>query len=389
MDGVAAHLHGELGGADDRRPDAFPGQLDPRAGKRGADALAERAGEPEAEIPVARAALPVEVLRHPAREEHHVDGVPGGKISGDQKLLGEWGEGPAGGGFEQRRRQDVGEPGETRLVRPLSLAEAQMVMARAGRRRGLDPGDDVLRVEGEEPRADVDGRHRFDPPASGYRELGGAAAHVHVEHHDRRSPPGRAHHRARAVGGHLRLQDGARARAHEIARALGEQAHDGLRVLLPRRISGGDDRAGVDVLRPRAGVRVGLFDEGGQLPGVDGGAAGEGGEDDRRGVVHVAPGDLEAARERRALPPDLQGREDQVGGGGADVDADAPERPPVRREQRMPVLLDDLVAELVVVHVLVLVLVAHARAPGRVAGRARIRPREARGRPRRASRRSR
>ena len=45
--------------------------------------------------------------------------------------------------------------------------------------------------------------------------------------------------------------------------------------------------------------------------------------------------------------------------GGADVDSGAAKLPPVRHEQRVLVLFDDLVAELVAVHMLIFVLAGY------------------------------
>ena len=199
---------------------------------------------------------------------------------------------------------------------------------------------------GFRPAADVDGGGRGHLAVLNQPELGGAAADVDVE--DALALLARHPRRARAVGGEHRFHVMARAGADEIAALLGDERGDCLRILAPQRLAGQDHHAGVDVGRIDAGGRIGLVDDGAELGAVDPLLARIGRERDRRLKQGLARDHVIAAGELLAEPAQVDAREDDLGAGRADVDADRRERHMVRDPDRI-LLERRLVGKIVVV----------------------------------------
>ena len=118
----------------------------------------------------------------------------------------------------------------------------------------LDAHDPAVRLETDEPRADIERGEVDDLAVGADRDLGGAAADVDVHHPALVAD--RARHRARAVGRHHRLQAVAGADRDQPAGLPREQFADRARVAPLHRDAGQDQRAGVDLVRIDLGVGV-------------------------------------------------------------------------------------------------------------------------------------
>jgi hypothetical protein len=100
------------------------------------------------------------------------------------------------------------------------------------------------------------------------RELRRAAADVDVER-ERRRGIARERDRAGAVRGEKALEVMSSCRADELPGLAAEELHDRGRVLLTRRLAGGDDRSGVHVVGLPARLGVRALDELAERVGVD------------------------------------------------------------------------------------------------------------------------
>ena len=210
---------------------------------------------------------------------------------------------------------------------------------------GIEP-DDAAGLDHLEPAADMHRRGGDDLAVLDHGELGGAAADVDVE--DALALGARQRRGAGAVGGEHRLHVMAGGGADEVAALLGDDGGDRLRVLAPQRLAGEDHRAGVDRIRVDAGGSVGVVDDGAELGLVDVLLAAIRRERDA-GLEQGFPRHHEiAAREVLAEAAQMDAREDDLGAGRADVDADAGQRHMVLDPDRI-FLERAVVGEIVVV----------------------------------------
>ena len=123
--------------------------------------------------------------------------------------------------------------------------------------------------------------------------------------------------------------------AHERTALAGEEIGHVARVGALERRAGEDDRAGVDLVRPKPCGVVREGDEALERVDVDEPIAFEGREQDRRAVDDLALDDDVAARERVREPLQPQAREHDVRGRRTDVDADRREDDVVRLKERL------------------------------------------------------
>ena len=186
--------------------------------------------------------------------------------------------------------------------------------------RCLDAGETGLGVIDQEAAADRDGDGRHDHAVLDQRELGRAASDIDIE--EARRTAARQCHRARAVRRQLALHVMAGRSANEPAGLLREQLGDGARVAPLDGFAGQDHGAGVDVGGVDARIGVAAAEETRELVRVDRVVGKVGREQDRRLPQHLAADDHEAARQCGGQALQVHAREHQVGGRGADVDAD-------------------------------------------------------------------
>ena len=237
---------------------------------------------------------------------------------------------------ELRRRQHVApapeEAGLARVVAP-------------GR---IEPHDAADLVHHLQPAADMQRRGRHHVAVLDDAELGGAAADVDVE--DALVLVMRHLRGARAIGRQHRLHVVPGGGGDEIAALLRQQAGDGLGILAPQRLAGEDHHAGVDVVGLHAGGGVGGIDDGAERGVVDALVAGIGRQRHRRLEQGLARDDVVAAGEVLAVAAQVDAREDDLGAGRADVDADGHQRDVVLDPDRVvfqPLL--DVEVEVIVV----------------------------------------
>ena len=159
----------------------------------------------------------------------------------------------------------------------------------------LDANDASLRVEADEARAHVERGEVGHAAVGADRDLRRAAAHVHV--HDRDPVADRARGRARAVGGHHRLETIAGRDRDHLAGLACEQFADLAGIAPAHGDAGQDQRAGVDLVRIDVGGLVLVLDEGAERLGVDLLLGGIGREQDIGLVEGLAGGDDIAAVE--------------------------------------------------------------------------------------------
>jgi len=136
--------------------------------------------------------------------------------------------------------------------------------------------------------------------------------------------------------------------ALELAALLRDDAGDGLRILAAQRLAGEDHRAGVDIVGVDAGGMIGVVDDGAELRLVDVFFAAIGRERDA-GLEQGFPRHHEiAARQVLAEAAQMDAREDDLGAGRADVDADAGQRHMVLDPDRIVLERAVLVGEIMV-----------------------------------------
>jgi hypothetical protein len=148
--------------------------------------------------------------------------------------------------------------------------------------------------------------------------------------------------------------------ANEIAALLRQQLGDALGVLAAQRLAGQDHRPGIDLVGIELGGGIGLIDDLLQAGIVNALLAGIGRERHRRLVQRLARNHVVAAGQVLAIAAQVDAREDHLGAGGADVDADADQGDVVLQPDR--VLLDRAVVvelEVVVVVVGVFIVLVH------------------------------
>ena len=186
--------------------------------------------------------------------------------------------------------------------------------------RWLDAGETGLGVLDQEAAADRDGGGRHDRPVLDQRELGGAAPDIDIE--EARGADVRQCDRARAVRRQLALHVMAGRGANEPAGLLREQLGNGARIAPLDGFAGQDHGAGVDVGGVDARIGVAAANEAFELVGVDGVVGEIRCQQDRRLPEDPAAHHHEPARQGGSKPLQMHAREHQVGGRGADVDAD-------------------------------------------------------------------
>ena len=176
-------------------------------------------------------------------------------------------------------------------------------------------------------------RGRDHMPLLDHRELGGAAADVDVENalilvmRDTRG--------ARAVGGQHRLHMVAGRGADEFAALLRQNARDSGGVFAPQRLACEDHGAGVDLVRMQVCLLVGLVDDLAERGLVDQLLALIGGQRVRGLIECFTRNNVVAAGEVLAIAAQIDAREDHLGAGRADIDADAHQRHMVLQPDRI------------------------------------------------------
>src|SRR5581483_704531 len=338
--GVARELHAVLGGAERRRADAFAGrkkgprQLPNPCSDAGTEALSQVREVPGLSF--------TNVFGHAAREHHSGDAFQARQGLGEIQILA-----PVKQGIEQGRRhgvRDAIEAGRNRHVAALPLASRSCRMRFSGRLEADDAAGLVHRLQ---PSADVQRRGGEHAAVLDDRELGRATADVDVE--QARAAVLRGLRRSGAEGGEHRLHVMAGARADQVAAAVRDHRGDRAGVLAAQRFPGQDHHAGVDVRGLHARLRIGLVHDGAELRGIDAIVLAVGRERHGRLEKRLARDDDVAAGERLAVPAQREAREDDLGPGGADVDADARERDMVLDPDRVLLERQRLVEVLVVV----------------------------------------
>ena len=160
-------------------------------------------------------------------------------------------------------------------------------------RRLVDAAPRAVRVGGDKPAADGEGREPQNRAAVDQGELGRAAADVGVE--EASIARFRQRHSARAVRGEPAFELVAGGGADEFPGIGGEQLVDGAGVLALDRLAGEDHRAGIDFALRKARVGITAGDEVAEFGRVDGAVGQERGEQDRRAPDDFAADDDEAA----------------------------------------------------------------------------------------------
>ena len=159
-------------------------------------------------------------------------------------------QGRAAHGLEQPLDHALDDLEEHAVARAIADCERHAGLLGEAPAGFLDARDVAVLVEGDDARADVDGREVDDLAALAHGDLGGAAADIDV--HDAGALADRARGRARAEGGERRLERVAGADGDELARLPGEQLADGAGVAPAHGDAGQDQRARVDRRRDRA-----------------------------------------------------------------------------------------------------------------------------------------
>ena len=206
--------------------------------------------------------------------------------------------------------------------------------------------DDAAALDHLEPAAHMHRRGGDHLAVLDHGELGGAAADIDVE--DALVRRVRQRRGAGAVGGEHRLHVVPGGGADELAALFRDDAGDRLRVLAPQRLAGEDHRAGIDGIGVDARGVIGIVDDGAEPGLVDVLLAAIGGERDGRLEQGLPRHHEIAARQVLAEPSQVDAREDHLGPGRADVDADAGQGHMVLDPDRV-ILERDLVGEIVVV----------------------------------------
>ena len=203
-------------------------------------------------------------------------------------------------------------------VRSAAMAYAE-TWVKAGLGLGIDVGDPaVLHLDEAAAHIQAAGAPQGTLLIQG--DVGGAAADVQVGH--RNAPVVGQHIRPRAPAGEYRLQVGSGSGYHKVSRQIGQSGEHLVGVLLPGGLAGDDHRAGLQLLRRDPGRPVLLPHDLLHCLGVDLCGRTQRREIDLAAVddflVHnVDPGNRVAA----GLVLNGQTAEDQLRGGGTDVDA--------------------------------------------------------------------
>ncbi len=181
-------------------------------------------------------------------------------------------------------------------------------------------------VQLDDPPAEAHGRGRLQPAQPEHGAVGAAAADVHVG--DGGEVLARPAGRAGAAPGDHAFDVGARHRDHEVPGQPGDGLQHLVGVLLAGGLAGDDHGAGLHLAGADAGPLVLGAQDPAQAFGVDGLRVQQRGEDDLAGVQHGPGGDVDA-RDLAGAGHVHQGQlaEHQLGGGGADVDADTDHAP--------------------------------------------------------------
>ena len=153
------------------------------------------------------------------------------------------------------------------------------------------------------------------------RQVGGAAPDIEVEHIGMVLPGVGV--RARAPGGQDALQVRPGGGHHKVSGKGRQGAEHFPRVFLPGGLPGDDDRAGADLALVKAGLPVLLFHNAPYPVGVDHGLRFQGRKVDVAAVEHLPLRDG-YPRHGKGIGPVFQEqpRDDQLRGGGADINAD-------------------------------------------------------------------
>ena len=142
------------------------------------------------------------------------------------------------------------------------------------------------------------------------------------------------------MGGEEGLEVVAGGGADEVAPLGGEDVGDGAGVVSADGFASQDNGAGVHLFRAQAGLFICCIDDTAEGLVVYALPAGSvGGEVDGREVEGLTLGDDEAAGQLLPEPAEQEAREDDLGGGGANVDADTGEGNSVDLPERVLLFL--------------------------------------------------
>jgi hypothetical protein len=190
--------------------------------------------------------------------------------------------------------------------------------------RRIEPGEPALRADDRETTAEMDRRRVHDRARLDKGELRRAAADVDVE--KRRRSIVRDLGGAGAIGGEHRLHMVPGRRANKLTAHLREDVGDRLGVLAAQRLAGEDHRAGVDLVGMHTGGLVCRVDDVTDPLIVDAILTEIGRQRDGRLVDGLPVHHEVTAGQRLREPPQVHARENHLGSGGADIDADRKER---------------------------------------------------------------